>query len=140
MNAVPGATGTSSSNNLGYTVKINNTGLTISNYNTTNVVSSILLSNDGMYLATWAIQLQATGAPTDIFSNIAYNNISGTSNAGGLGYSNWGMTRIGNILYGSSGSYIIQGQAGYYCNLIMTVDGGSGFSTPSISYNLTRLS
>ena len=120
-------------------IKINNSSLTISNYNQNNSVASIQLSYDGIYLATWNIQVQITGAPTAMVSNLAVNNVSATSTTGFLGFANWGMTKISSILYGVNGSITFQGLAGYYCNVILNVDGGSGYSSPAVTYTLTRI-
>lgn len=139
VTTVSGATGTSSTNTLGFGIRINNTGFTITNYNQNNSVASILLSYDGVYLATWCVQVQITTAPTAIFSNLAYNNVSATTTTGFLGFANWGMTRVGSILYGTSGSTTFQGVAGNFCNIVINIDGGSGYSSPAVTYTLTRL-
>ena len=135
----PGSTGISNINYLGYNATINNISLPISNYNQINSLASIRLSYDGIYLATWAIQQQLTTAPTDIYSNLSVNNTSITATTNTLGFANWGMTKIGSIIYGSNGSIVFQGQAGFFCNVVMTVDGGAGFSTPAVTYTITRI-
>jgi hypothetical protein len=136
---LPFASITSSTNILGYGIRINNSSLTITNYNQNNSVASILLSYDGVYLATWGVQVQITSAPISITSNLAYNNVSATSTTGNLGFANWGMTKIGSILYGTSGSTVFQGVAGNFCNIIINIDGGSGYSSTAVNYTLTRL-
>ena len=134
-----GATGTFNSDLLGHTEKINSTSLTISNYNVTNSVASYRVDEDGVYLVTWSIQQQITTPPNGMVVNVSINNTSITTTTGTVGFANWGMTKYSNIIYGSSGSIIAQIPASHFCNLILTVDGGSGFSTPAITYCLSRI-
>jgi len=133
-----GATGTFANNNLGYGIRINTNALTISNYNANNSLASIKVSTDGVYLATWAVQIQITGAPTDFTTNFAITS-SVTSTAGTIGYSNWGYTKLNAILYGSAGSVVVQIGAGSFCNIILTMAGTSGVSPPAVTYCLTRI-
>jgi len=137
--ALSGATGISLNNTLGYGVRVNTISIVPSNYNVNNSLASILTSYDGVYLATWAVQQQITTAPTGINSNITFNNVSAITTAGQFGFSNWGMTKMTNIIFGTSGSAVTQLPAGTFCNITYIVDGGSGFSTPAVTFSLTRI-
>ena len=137
--AAPGATGTFASNTLGYGIRINNLSLTISNYNQNNSVASIQTAVDGVYLATWSIQVQITTPPTDLSSNLAINTVSVTSVANQLGFSNWGYSKINSIVYTLSGSVVAQITAGSFCNVTMNMAGSAGVSAPAVTYCLTRI-
>jgi len=114
---------------LGYFTKCNTTSLTV-NYSVTNVLSSIYLSFDGIYLVTFSIQLQSTTQPSSLYSNVSYTN-SSTSTAGSIGFANFGFTIMQSSLnYGSNGTLLVQCNAGNYLNLTMSVSGGTSYPTP----------
>ena len=139
LTTTAGSTGTFESDLLGNTQRINTTSLTISNYNIANVVASYYITKAGLYLATWSIQQQITTPPNGMTVNVAVNNTSITTTTGSLAFANWGMTKLTNIVFGSNGSVLFQTSALRYCNLVLTVDGGAGFSAPAITFFLTRL-
>jgi len=114
---------------LGYFTKCNTTSLTV-NYSATSVLSSIYLSFDGIYLVTFAIQLQSTTQPSSLYSNVSNTN-SSTSTAGSIGISNFGFTIMqSSLYYGSNGTLLAQCSAGSYLNLTMSVSGGTSYSSP----------
>ena len=139
QSVLAGATGTFDSDLLGHTKRINTTSLTISDYNVTNVVASHYVTEAGIYIVTWSIQQQILTPPNGMSTNIGINNASITNTANPVAFANYGMTKMGNIVYGSSGSIVTAIGAPRYCNLLLTVDGGASFSAPAVTFGLTRI-
>ena len=77
---------------------------------------------------------------TGVSQNYLYDYDSGYySGTTFVQFANYGMTKMGNIVYGSSGSIVTAIGAPRYCNLLLTVDGGASFSAPAVTFGLTRI-
>ena len=105
-----------------------------------NILSSILLSNNGIYLATWCIQMTVTSLPDQFYSNIAYNTSATATSPLLAPNGNWGNSHVvSNAFMSTSGSIVFQGTAGNYCNLRLTISGGGTLGIPGGTYNITRV-